>query len=371
MEDRMLEDYKALLDKLIEKLTFLRGVFEVDKKRAELAGLQEKTVAPDFWKDGSEAQKITQKINDFKGIIEFLETMEEKTQDCQAALELLEEDEDPKLREELEEGLKNLEKELVKIEEKAVLSGKYDGYPAVVTIHPGAGGTESQDWAEMLFRMYSRWIERRNFKYQINDYQTGDEAGIKNVTFSVSGEKAYGLLKGEKGIHRLVRISPFDSSKRRHTSFASVDVIPLMEDDIDLNIEKDDLRIETFRSSGAGGQHVNVTDSAVRITHLPTGIIVQCQNERSQIMNRQTAMAILRSRLFELERQKSIEEIDRVRGEKKDIGWGNQIRSYVLQPYQMIKDHRTNIEIGDVQSVLNGGIDPFIRGFLEKNLCSG
>ncbi len=289
-------------------------------------------------------------------------------EDANLALEILESEEDKSLERELSENLDSIGSSLNNLEEKVILSGKYDSYPAVVTIHPGAGGTESQDWAEMLLRMYTRWIDRRGFSYSINDYQMGEEAGIKNVTFTVTGKNAYGLLKSEKGIHRLVRISPFDSSKRRHTSFASVDVIPFLDKDIDIKINKEDLKIETFKSSSAGGQHVNVTDSAVRITHLPTNTIVQCQNERSQMLNKQTAIQILKSKLFELERKKNIEEIDKVRGEKKEIGWGNQIRSYILQPYQLIKDHRTEIEIGDVQSVLDGGIDSLIRGFLEKKL---
>jgi len=223
----------------------------------------------------------------------------------------------------------------------------------------------------MLLRMYRKWLDEKRFKYRVIDYLPGEEAGIKSVTFTVRGKHAYGLLKSEKGIHRLVRISPFDSAKRRHTSFASVDVIPLFEDEIDIEINKEDLRIDTFRSSSAGGQHVNVTDSAVRITHIPTNTIVSCQDERSQILNRQTAMQILKSRLYELERKKKEEELEKVRGEKKDISWGSQIRSYVLQPYQLIKDHRTDIETGDVQSVLNGEIDIFIKGYLEKNLLKG
>ena len=253
-------------------------------------------------------------------------------------------------------------------EQDLILSDKYDSYPAVVNIHPGAGGTESHDWAEMLFRMYKKWMDNKNFKYKVIDYLPGEEAGIKNITFVVTGKNAYGLLKGEKGIHRLVRISPFDASKRRHTSFASVDVIPLIQDDALVEINPKDLKIETFRSSSAGGQHVNVTDSAVRITHIPTGIVVTCQDERSQIQNRQIAMQILKSKLYEIEQKKQEEEIEKVRGEKKDIGWGNQIRSYVLQPYQLIKDHRTDIETGDVNAVLNGEIDLFIKGYLEKNL---
>ncbi len=282
---------------------------------------------------------------------------------------MLEGEDDPALAEELDENLKSSGKSLEELEEKAMLGQEYDSYPAVVTIHPGAGGTESADWAEMLFRMYSRWMEKRKYTFRITDRQAGDEAGIKSITFTVSGKNAFGLLKSEKGIHRLVRISPFDSSKRRHTSFASVDVIPLVENDIDIKINKEDLRIDTYRSSGAGGQHVNVTDSAVRITHIPSGIIVQCQDERSQLLNRQTAMQILGSKLFELEQKKNREEIEKLQGEKKEIGWGNQIRSYVMMPYQLVKDHRSLVEIGDVNSVLDGNIDPFIRGFLEKILA--
>jgi len=286
-------------------------------------------------------------------------------------MEILESGEDKIIEAELVENLKQLIKDLDEMEEDVVLSEKYDSYPAVVTIHPGAGGTESHDWAEMLFRMYKRWMENKRFKSRIIDYLPGEEAGIKNVTFTVRGKHAYGLLKGEKGIHRLVRISPFDSSKRRHTSFASVDVIPLFEEEVDIDINREDLKIETFKSSSAGGQHVNVTDSAVRITHIPTNTVVTCQDERSQILNRQTALQVLKSRLHELELKKKEEELQKVRGEKKGISWGNQIRSYVLAPYQMIKDHRTGIEVGNVQPVLDGDIDVFIKGFLEKNLPTG
>jgi len=294
---------------------------------------------------------------------------EGKLEDAETALEMLEGEDDPALALELDENLKSSGKDLEELEEKAMLGQEYDSYPAVMTIHPGAGGTESADWAEMLFRMYSRWMEKRKFSFRITDRQVGDEAGIKSITFTVSGKNAFGLLKSEKGIHRLVRISPFDSSKRRHTSFASVDVIPLVENDIDIKINKEDLRIDTYRSSGAGGQHVNVTDSAVRITHIPSGIIVQCQDERSQLLNRQTAMQILGSKLFEVGQKKNREEIEKLQGEKKEIGWGNQIRSYVMMPYQLVKDHRSLVEIGDVNSVLGGNIDPFIRGFLEKILA--
>jgi len=283
----------------------------------------------------------------------------------------LETEEDKSLENELSQNLSAIQKDLDDFEEDIVLSDKYDSYPAVMTLHPGAGGTESHDWAEMLLKMYKKWMDNKRFKYRVIDYQPGEEAGIKSVTITITGKHAYGLLKGEKGVHRLVRISPFDSAKRRHTSFASVDVIPLFEEDIDVEINKDDLKIDTFRSSSAGGQHVNVTDSAVRITHLPTNTVVTCQDERSQLLNKQTAMHILKSRLFEIELKKKEEELSKVRGEKKDIAWGNQIRSYVLQPYQLIKDHRTQQEVGDVQAVLNGEIDIFIKGYLEKNLFKG
>jgi peptide chain release factor 2 len=354
-------------------LFIYRTVFEVDKKTKRLEKLQSETLSDKFWEDSARAQDVTREINEIKDIIYKICSLEEKIDNARLAIEILKEEEDKEeedesLMKELVENLDDIENLLDRLEEGVILNERYDSYPAVVTIHPGAGGTESQDWAEMLLRMYRRWIEKREFSCVINDYQAGEEAGIKNVTFTVTGRNAYGLLKSEKGIHRLVRISPFDSSKRRHTSFASVDVVPLLNKDIDVKINKEDLKIETFKSSSAGGQHVNVTDSAVRITHIPTGIVVQCQNERSQILNRQTAIQILKSRLFELERGKNIDEINKVRGEKKEIGWGNQIRSYVLQPYQLIKDHRTGVEIGDVHSVLDGDIDLLIRSFLEKKL---
>ncbi len=320
-----------------------------------------------LWDNASQAQEIIKSLSEIKSSFSMLARLEDKIENAKIAIEILENEDDEVLESELAVNLKELSDTLDDLEEEIILSEKYDSYPAVITLHPGAGGTESHDWAEMLLRMYKKWLDKKRFKYRIIDYLQGEEAGIKSVTMTVKGKNAYGLLKSEKGIHRLVRISPFDSSKRRHTSFASVDVIPLFEQDIDIEINKEDLRIDTFKSSSAGGQHVNVTDSAVRITHVPTNIVVSCQDERSQMLNRQTAMLILKSKLYELEIKKKEEEINRVRGEKKDIGWGNQIRSYVLQPYQLIKDHRTGIEVGDVDSVLNGEIDIFIRGFLEKN----
>jgi len=311
-----------------------------------------------------------QKIEKTKNTIELFDSVEGKIENAQIALEILKQDSDEGILSELDSNIRDIRKLLDDVEEKTLLNGPYDYLPAILNIHPGAGGTESHDWVDMLLRMYIKWLDNKKFKYRITDYLPGEEAGIKNVTLTIHGPNAYGLLKSEKGIHRLVRISPFDSSKRRHTSFAAVDVIPLFEDDVELEINKDDLRIDTYRSSGAGGQHVNVTDSAVRITHIPTGIVVACQDERSQIMNRETAMKILKSRLFEVELKKKMNELDNIRGEKKDIAWGSQIRSYVLQPYQMIKDHRTNTEVGDVNSVLNGEIDVFIKAFLKNSIKS-
>ena len=284
--------------------------------------------------------------------------------DVEVLIELAKEGEDA--AEDIQNRLSELNERVVETEFKALLSGPHDRNNAIVTIHPGAGGTESQDWAEMLSRMYLRWAERHSYKTEVTDYQAGEEAGIKSVTLMLKGDFAYGYLSAEIGVHRLVRISPFDAGARRHTSFASVFVTPELEEDVDIRIDEKDLRVDTYRSSGAGGQHVNVTDSAVRITHLPTGIVVQCQNERSQHRNKNTAMKILRSRLYELELEKKKEELHEMEASKADISWGSQIRSYVLQPYQMVKDHRTKFEVGDVQSVLDGGIDSFINAYLQK-----
>jgi peptide chain release factor 2 len=285
-------------------------------------------------------------------------------EDLAALIELQDEGED--VSSEIGSELKKLRLELERTEMQTLLSGEYDANSAILTIHPGAGGTESQDWAEMLMRMYLRWAEEHKYRVEITDYQAGDEAGVKSVTFLVEGDYSYGYLSAEIGVHRLVRISPFDAGARRHTSFASVFVTPEVEDDVEIEVDEKDLRIDTYRSSGAGGQHVNVTDSAVRITHLPTGIVVQCQNERSQHRNKDTAMKILRSKLFELEMEKRREELQEVENTKAEIGWGSQIRSYVLHPYRMVKDHRTLMEKGNVDPVLNGDLDEFILAFLKQ-----
>lgn len=292
--------------------------------------------------------------------------MERLRGDVEVLIEFAEADETPVT--EVEKELKTYLKILEDLELRLTLGAEQDEMDAILTIHPGAGGTESQDWADMLFRMYTRWIEAKGFKHTLIDYQPGDEAGIKDVTLEISGDYAYGLLKAEAGVHRLVRISPFDANNRRHTSFASVFVYPLVNEEIEVDINPNDLRIDTYRASGAGGQHVNKTDSAIRITHLPTGIVVQCQNERSQHKNKSQAMKVLKSRLLKLEVEKEKEAAQELEEQKMDIGWGSQIRSYVFHPYNMVKDHRTKIETGNVQSVMNGNIDEFIRGFLVQGI---
>lgn len=296
--------------------------------------------------------------------IRLAEQYQSSLGDLAALMELQDEGED--VTSDLQEELSRLEESLSETELQTLLSGPHDRNDSIVTIHPGAGGTESQDWAEMLLRMYLRWAEKRGYRTEVTDYQAGEEAGIKSVTFLVEGEFAYGYLSSEIGVHRLVRISPYDAAGRRHTSFASVFVTPEVEEEIDIVIDEKDLRIDTYRSSGAGGQHVNVTDSAVRITHNPSGIVVQCQNERSQHRNKTTAMKILKSRLYELEMEKKRKELDQLEDGKAEIAWGSQIRSYVLHPYRLVKDHRTKVEIGDVDSVLNGQLDSFINEYLKR-----
>jgi len=298
-------------------------------------------------------------------MVESWERLAGKGREMGELIQLAQEEDDLSVVEDIEKGIAKLRHDVDLLEEESLLSGEFDSHDAIVSIHPGAGGLESQDWAEMMLRMYLRWAEARGFKVDLNDLQPGDGGGIKSATFTVHGRNVYGLFLSEKGVHRLVRISPFDASRRRHTSFASLDVIPMLEEKGEIEIDPKDLRVETYHSSGAGGQHVNVTDSAVRITHLPTGIAVSCQNERSQISNRQTAMRILEARLFELARQERVKEIEKLRGERKDIGFGSQIRSYVLHPYRMAKDHRTGMEIGNVDAVLNGDLDELVDAYLR------
>jgi len=321
---------------------------------------------PDFWDDQQKAKEVTKERQQLKDHLDELSRLEELKDEVSVMIELDEEDETG--LEEVKKALFNFEEELSEALLRNMLDEPYDENNAIITLHAGAGGTESQDWVEMLHRMYVRWIEHRGFEYETLDFLAGDEAGIKAITMLVKGKYAFGYLKSEAGVHRLVRISPFDSSGRRHTSFASLDVVPEIDEDIEVDIKDDELKIDTFRASGAGGQHVNTTDSAVRITHLPTGIVVQCQNERSQHKNREVALKVLKAKLVTREEKKQLEEQQAARGDKKDISWGSQIRSYVFHPYTLVKDHRTNLEIGNGDKVLDGGIDPFINEYLKQQM---
>lgn len=347
-----------------ERMNQLEKFLKIEAKREERKKIEEKMSASDFWDNKESAQQTVAELSSCKNIIEPFEKLASNVDDFGVMLELAEED--PEMLADADGEWKRLSKAIDEIELLSFLSGKFDTCNAYFSIHAGAGGTESCDWASMLMRMYRRWFERRGYGDEIIDIQQGDEAGIKSVTIRVSGDFVYGYLKAERGVHRLVRISPFDSNARRHTSFASVDVFPEIEDDIELEIDEKDLRVDTYRSSGAGGQHVNKTDSAIRITHLPSGIVVACQNERSQHKNRATAMKMLKARLYERQEEERRKVADEIRGEKTEMGWGNQIRSYVLHPYQMVKDLRTDVETGNTAAVLDGDIDRFIEAWLRS-----
>lgn len=341
------------------------GIFDLEKKSVQLQELERRASSPEFWNHPAEAKEVTLKISLLRDSIGEYRRIQKTLQDLEAASELIEEDqvEGADLLKESIPALRRIEKSLYDLEIRTFLADEADQRNAIVSINPGAGGTESQDWAQMLFRMYTRWAERKGYGLEVLDFQYGEEAGIKGATFAVEGPYAYGYLKAETGVHRLVRISPYDANSRRHTSFASVFAFPEAEEEVEVQIDEKDLRVDTFRSSGAGGQHVNVTDSAVRITHVPTGIVVSCQNERSQHKNRATAMRILRARLYELKQREQKAEQAKVQGQKKEISWGSQIRSYVLHPYQLVKDHRTGYEAGNVDAVLDGDLDEFIQAF--------
>ncbi|MDX1568465.1 MAG: peptide chain release factor 2, partial [Longimicrobiales bacterium] len=341
------------------------GIFDIPNRESRVRTLEEQMAAPSFWDDPDHAREIIDEANRLKEWIEPWQELSEKSEELKELGVLLLEEGDQELEEEWQSELAFLEKGVEELELKTMLQGEEDQRDAILTIHPGAGGTESQDWAEMLLRMYTRWAERHGHKVEVLDLQPGDEAGIKSASLEVRGPYAYGFLKAEKGVHRLVRISPFDSQSRRHTSFASVFVYPQVEDDIEIDIDEGDLRIDTFRASGAGGQHVNKTDSAIRITHEPTGIVVSCQQERSQHKNRATAMKMLRAALYERALEEREKEKAALEATKKDIGWGSQIRSYVLHPYTMANDHRTEMKVSDVDSVLDGELDPFIEAYLK------
>ncbi len=333
--------------------------------KQEIGSLEEQSADPDFWSDMANSQKVLQRIKALKEKVQRFEMLTQDWEDLTTLVELGIQENDGSVLEEVESGFRQLKENLEALKLETLLNGHYDKNNAILTLHPGAGGTEAQDWAEMLLRMYTRWAERRGFSVRTLDYLPGDEAGVKSVTILIEGVNAYGYAKCEKGIHRLVRISPFDASGRRHTSFASVDVMPDIEDDVEIDINPEELKIDTYRAGGAGGQHVNKTESAVRITHMPTGIVVQCQNERSQHQNKDTAMKMLKAKLVEVKEREQKEKIEDIKGEQKEIAWGSQIRSYVFHPYNMVKDHRTNHEMGNVNAVMDGDLDPFINAYLK------
>ncbi len=345
--------------------------FDISKLDKELNDLENETTNPSFWEDIKNSSKVLKRITELKNTVNTFNTVKNEIENLTELKNLLVEETDLELEKELNKNLLNLEDKVNKLEITTLLSEKYDINNAILTLHPGAGGTEAQDWVQMLYRMYCRWANDNGYNVEELDYLPGDEAGIKSVTFLVSGNFAYGHLKGEQGVHRLIRISPFDAGGRRHTSFASVEVLPEISDDIEIDINPDDLRVDTYRASGAGGQHVNKTSSAVRITHIPTNIVVSCQTERSQIQNRETAMKMLKSKLLHLKEQEHKDTIDELKGIQMDIAWGSQIRSYIFCPYTLVKDHRTNYEVGNVESVMDGDLNGFIDSYLKFNKNKG
>ncbi|WP_100332332.1 peptide chain release factor 2 [Bacillus xiapuensis] len=356
------------LDKTAKKLADFRGSLDLENKEARIAALEDEMLHPGFWDDQQAAQVVINESNSLKEIVNGYNELVETQENLDVTHELVKEEADAELQAELEKELEEFSKKINDFELQLLLNEPHDKNNAILELHPGAGGTESQDWGSMLLRMYTRWGEKQGFKVETLDYLPGDEAGIKSVTLLFKGHNAYGYLKAEKGVHRLVRISPFDSSGRRHTSFVSCEVTPEFNEDIEIDIRTEDIKIDTYRASGAGGQHVNTTDSAVRITHLPTNVVVTCQSERSQIKNREQAMKMLKAKLYQKKLEEKEAELAEIRGEQKDIGWGSQIRSYVFHPYSMVKDHRTNEETGNVQAVMDGEITPFINAYLRSRL---
>ena len=341
--------------------------FDIDTLKQRLIFLEKKTLEDSFWTDNKDNSSVLREMFNIKSKIEKYNNLKSEFDNLKDLSDLLKLESDDELARELIKNTTKIENEITSLEINTLLSGKYDTNNAIITLHPGAGGTESQDWTQMLYRMYTRWAQDNGYEVKELDFLEGDEAGIKSVTFLVSGEYAYGYLKGEIGVHRLVRISPFDSGGRRHTSFASVEVLPEITDDIEIEINSDDLRIDTYRASGAGGQHINKTSSAVRITHIPTNIVVACQTERSQIQNKETAMKMLKSKLLNLKEKENKEKIEDLKGNQMEIAWGSQIRSYVFCPYTLVKDHRTNYEVGNVQAVMDGDLNGFINAYLRNN----
>ncbi|WP_143115828.1 peptide chain release factor 2 [Marvinbryantia formatexigens] len=360
-----LDQFRYTLGTYKKPLLEVRDSLDLANKEKRIEELERKMEEPDFWDDPESSQESMKTLKALKDDVETYAVLKEQYEEIETLIEMAYEENDASLILEIQETLDSFIATFENIRIRTLLSGEYDKNDAIVTLHAGAGGTESCDWAGMLYRMYTRWADKKGYTVEVLDYLDGEEAGIKSVTFEVRGENAYGYLKSEKGVHRLVRISPFNAAGKRQTSFVSCDVMPDIEEDLDIEIREEDLRIDTYRSSGAGGQHINKTSSAVRITHLPTNIVVQCQNERSQFQNKDKAMQMLKAKLYLLKQQENAEKVSGIRGEVKEIGWGNQIRSYVMQPYTMVKDHRTNAETGNVDSVMDGNIDLFINAYLK------
>lgn len=361
------EQYKSNLSELLPKAQKLGEALNVEALKKQVAELEHKANAPDFWDNMEVAQKTMRSCTHMKGKITKYQTLLQKLEDSQTILDLLSEEDDETLSEELSNNLSTAQKELEEQTLSTLMTGEYDTNNAIITLHAGAGGTEAMDWAQMLFRMYSRWAEAHEFSVKTLDFVEGDEAGLKSISLLIEGENAYGYLKSETGVHRLVRVSPFDASGRRHTSFASLEVIPEIDESTDVEIRDEDIKMDVFRSSGAGGQHVNKTSSAVRLTHIPTGIVTACQNERSQLQNRMVALKMLKSKLIEIKEREHLDKIEDIKGEQKEIAWGSQIRSYVFMPYTMVKDHRTNFETGNINAVMDGDLDGFINAYLVKS----
>lgn len=360
------EELKQNILQLKGKIYDLQFTLGINKILEDLKILEKKTLDKNFWNDIKESKKVLQKIKIYKNKQHSYEQLKQSYEDLLIMVNVALEENDDTAYDELNLLYQTLIRDIESISLSTLLTGEYDSKNVILTFHAGAGGTESQDWVEMLYRMYCRWAEKHNYKVKVLDYLDGDEAGIKSISILIDGLNAYGFLKSESGVHRLVRISPFDSSGRRHTSFASIEVMPEIDDDIDVKINNEDLKIDTFRAGGAGGQHINKTESAVRITHLPTGVVVACQNERSQHQNKDVAMKMLKSKLIEIKEREHLEKIEDIKGDQREIGWGSQIRSYIFMPYTLVKDHRTNFEVGDVLSVMDGNIDGFINAYLVK-----
>ena len=366
-----LDEIKYRLTPYEKELDEIKDALDLQNKEERIIELERTMEAPGFWDDMDKAQKYMKELKNLKDSIETYNNLKSLYDDILVLIEMGEESEDAEIAEEAKSSMDEFASKVDEVKVKTLLSGEYDKYNAILKLNAGAGGTESCDWTSMLYRMYTRWAESKGFTTQVLDFLEGEEAGIKSITVQINGENAYGYLKSERGVHRLVRISPFNAAGKRQTSFASCDVMPDIEEDLDVEINDDDIRIDTYRSSGAGGQHINKTSSAIRITHLPTGIVVQCQNERSQLQNKDKAMKMLKAKLYLLKQQEEQEKKSGIRGEIKEIGWGSQIRSYVMQPYTMVKDHRTNEETGNVSSVLDGNIDQFINAYLKQNSIQG